>query len=216
MTVLTPAQVYTLARGAGFAPPMAAIMVAIAGPESGYRTDAVGDVGIQTGTWGPSVGLWQIRSIKADTGTGRPRDASRLKDPVFNASAAYSIYKSQGLGAWTAYSSGAYRSFLGKANAAAGTGGAAVPPVSSSPSSGTAGAQPVGLGPLEGWNPLAWPGQLLSRAAEGTADAVWAKVAPFLITWGFVVAGGTLVIIGTTLTAWPVAAKISGLPGGSK
>ncbi len=218
MTTLSPAQVYTLARGAGFDPATAAIMVAIAGPESGYRTDARGDVGLQTSVWGPSIGLWQIRSLKAQTGTGGTRDASRLTDPTFNAKSAYSIYKGQGLGAWSTYTSGAYRGFLTKANAAAGTGGAPVPLGTASGSTtttaGSTNAQLVDL-PGGNWNPLNWPGAILGKTAQGASGALWAQVQPFLVTSTFVVTGLAMITIGTTVTAWPTVAKASGLPGGT-
>lgn len=118
---LTPAAVYKLARAAGFDPATAVIMTAIAGGESGWNPDAVGDVGLQDATWGPSVGLWQIRSIKAQNGSGGVRDASRLKDPAFNARSAYAIYQSQGLRAWSVYTNGAYRRFLDQAQGASGS-----------------------------------------------------------------------------------------------
>lgn len=113
MSTLTAAQVYTLAKDAGLTPAAAAIATAIARAESGWRTDAVGDTTIQTDKWGPSVGLWQIRSLKADQGTGRSRDATRLTDPAFNARAMVEI---SGAGAnwrpWSVFTSGAYRQYL--------------------------------------------------------------------------------------------------------
>jgi hypothetical protein len=105
---------YSLARSAGFSATEARTMAAIARPESGLCTHARGDVGLQTATWGPSIGLWQVRSRKADYGTGRPRDASRLTDPAFNAASARSIYLSQGYGAWTTHGSPGYYAALGK------------------------------------------------------------------------------------------------------
>lgn len=199
MTVITPAQAYTLARGAGFNPATAAIMAAIAGGESGYRTDAVGDVGLQDATWGPSVGLWQIRSLKAQSGTGQPRDATRLTDPTFNARSAFSVYNGQGLSAWSVYTNKSYLNFMGGAQAGAAAGGAALPAGS---------ATQAGLGPFSGWNPLNWPGQLWSSVLTGAM----AGLGPFLITWGFVAGGAALVIVGATVTAWPTASKLTGGP----
>ena len=76
--------------------------IAIASLESGFDTEAVGDVGLQTATWGPSIGLWQIRSLKAESGKGTDRDATRLKDPVFNANSMAHISKNgSDFSAWT-------------------------------------------------------------------------------------------------------------------
>lgn len=135
---LSPSAVYQLARSAGFPASQAAIMVAIAGGESGWNPNAVGDVGLADDTWGPSIGLWQIRSLRSQTGTGRERDASRLKDPAFNARAARIVYQQQGFRAWSVYTSGRYLSYLGQgtgaavgevasAGATAGGGGSIVP-----------------------------------------------------------------------------------------
>ena len=91
MTTLTTSEVYALARGAGLDPASAVIATAVATSESGLRTDAIGDVGLEDATWGPSVGLWQIRSVKAQSGTGGTRDATRLTDPTFNAASMAAI-----------------------------------------------------------------------------------------------------------------------------
>jgi lysozyme-like protein len=91
-----------LARSAGFPEPTIAKAVAVARCESGFRAGAVGDLRRIDGTWGPSLGVWQIRSRYADFGTGHPRDASRLVDPVFNARATYVI--SRGGTDWSAWS----------------------------------------------------------------------------------------------------------------
>lgn len=121
MTTLTGAQVYQLAVGAGLSPPAAVIATAIAKAESGWNPDAVGDVNLENGTWGPSVGLWQIRSKKAAQGTGQDRDMTRLTDPIFNAQAMADI---SGMGtnfsAWTTYTTGAYKAYTSQAAAAAG------------------------------------------------------------------------------------------------
>lgn len=105
-------QVYALAVSAGFPADTARTMTAIAQAESGLDPNAVGDTTITSAKWGPSIGLWQIRSLNADRGTGRPRDASRLTDPAFNARAALSVYREQGLSAWSVYTSGKYRQYL--------------------------------------------------------------------------------------------------------
>jgi hypothetical protein len=113
VAVLTYSQVYALAREAGLNPAAAVIATAIAKAESGLRTDVEGDVGIQTDKWGPSIGLWQIRSVKAEWGRGTSRDGSRLKDPAFNAR---SMVEISGGGTnwrpWSVFLHDSYRKFL--------------------------------------------------------------------------------------------------------
>jgi hypothetical protein len=136
MTTLTMAQIYADAREAGFDPASAVIMAAIAMGESGGNPDAMGDVNLQNGTWGPSVGLAQIRTLKSDTGTGRTRDIDLLRDPIKNLTAAFSISSGgKDFTPWTVYNTGKYRSFLGQAQSSA---GAYVPGASVT-------AKPVGL-----------------------------------------------------------------------
>jgi len=108
------ATAYQLARDEGFSRAGAYTMAGIAGGESGYCTQAKGDKRIQTAKWGPSVGPWQIRSLKADRGTGRARDELALTDPVFNAKVAREVYLAQGFPAWGAYTNGTFRQFLGQ------------------------------------------------------------------------------------------------------
>lgn len=113
MATLSPAQIYTLAINAGLSPMKATTATAVALAESGGRTDAEGDVGIQTSKWGPSIGLWQVRSVKAEYGTGGTRDASRLKDPAFNAASMVSISGTGGnWRPWSVFTSGSYKKYL--------------------------------------------------------------------------------------------------------
>jgi hypothetical protein len=92
---------------AGGDPRLANIMAAIAMAESGGRANAT-----NSNTNGSTDrGLWQINSVHSQF------DAQRLlTDPLYNAQAAVAIEKSQGLGAWTTYTSGAYKSFLNSAS----------------------------------------------------------------------------------------------------
>lgn len=78
--------------------------VAIAMAESGGNPNAEGDKALQNATWGPSVGLWQIRSLKAESGKGTARDVTRLKDPAFNAQSMMSISRNGvDWGPWTTW-----------------------------------------------------------------------------------------------------------------
>jgi hypothetical protein len=95
---------------AGGPPKVARTMAAIALAESGGRVGAVGGPNTD-GSY--DYGLWQINS------SHRYSKARLLHDPGYNARAAVSVYHSQGLTAWSSYTSGRYRPYL--ANAATAT-----------------------------------------------------------------------------------------------
>lgn len=84
--------------GAGGAPELAPIMAAIALAES------AGEAGARNASSG-ACGLWQIN----------PRQPG-CEDPAQNARMAVAKYRSQGLGAWEAYTNGSYQQFLGAAS----------------------------------------------------------------------------------------------------
>lgn len=89
---------------AGGNPSMAPLMAAIADAESGGNPGSVNpndNYGTQS-----SFGLWQI-----STGTHQP-PAPNWSDPLENAKLAVAKYKSQGLGAWGTYTSGAYLQYM--------------------------------------------------------------------------------------------------------
>lgn len=116
---MTPAEVHVLAVAAGLDSDSAVIATAIAWAESNLNPNALGDVGLADATWGPSMGLWQVRSLKADAGTGRARDADRLFEPAFNARAMVAI--SAGGTNWTPWSvwkNGRYAEHLAAVRAA--------------------------------------------------------------------------------------------------
>lgn len=66
------------AAAAGFSGEALRTIVAIGFRESGWEPEAQGDVAIQTPVWGPSCGVWQIRTYKSETGTGGDRDIHAL------------------------------------------------------------------------------------------------------------------------------------------
>jgi hypothetical protein len=114
MATLSASQVAAYARQAGFSGTALDIAVAVARGESGWNPTAKGDVGIQTDKWGPSIGLFQVRCLKAETGTGKPRDCSALLDPAFNARSAFAISKQgKDWSPWTVFTNGTYRKYLG-------------------------------------------------------------------------------------------------------
>lgn len=112
-------EVAVILRRTGFLKSRAVVMLAIAKGESGLKPTAIGDETIQTGKWGPSIGLWQVRTIKAETGKGTDRDITVLYDPDRNAKAAYAI---SGAGVylkpWTIWKNGVYKKFMAEARAA--------------------------------------------------------------------------------------------------
>lgn len=121
-------QIYAQARAAGLSGPRAVIATAIALAESGGRPDAIGDRALETASWGPSVGLWQVRSVRSQSGTGQSRDATQLESPTFNAQSMATIsHDGSNFGAWSTYTSGAYRSHLSEVQAAIGSKGGANP-----------------------------------------------------------------------------------------
>ena len=173
MPTLTPARVYQLARDAGLDATQAVVATAVAMAESGLRTDAVGDTSLQNGTWGPSVGLWQIRSLKADAGTGRARDDTRLTDPVFNARAMAEVSAGgTNWRPWSVFTSGKYRSHLDQVTNAAGQ---PRHPCADDASGSVDNAPTIGGGLLDQLNPLAvfdgWSGELLGVGLKLTVTA---------------------------------------------
>lgn len=156
MAVLTPEQVARLALDAGLTAERAKVAVAVAKGESGFDTEAVGDEHLVNEKWGPSVGLWQIRSLNAQRGTGKARDETRLKDPAFNARSMAEI-SSGGTNwqPWTVYKSGAYLAHLAVAGDAVRKALAGeVPPVPGSEPSPEEASVPSGVGAI--FDPRTW------------------------------------------------------------
>jgi hypothetical protein len=94
---------------------------AVALAESGGRTKALGDEKITNKTYGPSMGVFQIRSLKDPKKYpgGQWRDGKRLLDPSFNVKAAWNISnEGKNWKAWSAYKNGAFSQFLDDAEAA--------------------------------------------------------------------------------------------------
>lgn len=107
-----------LLKVAGWADDKLDIGQAIATAESGLFYDAVGDVTLISEKWGPSIGLFQIRSLRHPASFGGVdlwRYAWPLRNPLYNAQAAYAITK-QGTDftAWSVFTSKSYEQYLGK------------------------------------------------------------------------------------------------------
>lgn len=91
-------------RQGGWPSNLIPVMVAIGGAESRWRINATHKN--DNGT--TDYGWLQVNSVHG-------YDSAKLTtDPVYTARAAYSIYKSQGLAAWSTYNNGAYKGFMGK------------------------------------------------------------------------------------------------------
>lgn len=190
---------------AGGSKNLAPLMAAIAMAESGGKTDAISPKNTD-GTY--DYGPWQINS----THTQFDR-AKLISDPLYNARAAVAIERSQGLSAWTTYTSGAYRSFLGTASGAIPTFGRTRPggqPAGQSSTFGSMSAQYDGylqestnIGSDSGGLSIPNPLDLFS----GPADAIGAVV-DFLkwIAWIFhprnilrvveFITGATIMLVG--------------------
>lgn len=74
--------------------------------------DLVGDQDLANETWGYSYGGFQVRSLRADKGTGRLRDEELLATVPGNFDAAVAIFRSHGWDAWSTFRSGMYEAYL--------------------------------------------------------------------------------------------------------
>jgi hypothetical protein len=216
--VSTAREAYAALRRQGASVATATLLTAIGGAESGWNLNAVGDVNLETTKWGPSYGIWQIRTLKAETGKGTPRDISRLRTGIdAQAAAAVAIKRSQGLKAWSTYTSGAYAGYLGEAKTVANrtnTTAAAAPTTTRAGVDPGPNATSVGLFPGGGLDPLNWPGAIAGSilggaagvaggAAAGVAQGLWSQIQPFAITSLFALGGIALVVIGLQVAAKP-------------
>jgi nucleoid-associated protein YgaU len=120
MTLMSQKQVTDLCVTIGFTAAQARIAGAIAMVESATVKDnkpyadttRIGDQALATVVWGFSYGLFQIRSLRAQTGTGQFRDAQRLPEAAFNCKSALTIFKQSGWTPWSTYNTGQYKAYL--------------------------------------------------------------------------------------------------------
>ncbi len=113
---MTPLQIAGVAWKAGFRGHDLTTAVAVSMAESNGDPRCQGDVGLEDATWGPSVGLWQIRSYNSELGSGGTRDARTNLNPLTNASHAYQISNhGTDWGPWSTFNNGAYLAFMGAA-----------------------------------------------------------------------------------------------------
>lgn len=134
---------------AGGSRALAPVMAAIALAESRGNPDATGKAAGEKGLWQINPKVW---------------GSLATYDPLGNARAAVHVEASQGLSAWTTYTSGAYRKYLGSAapqNAPTGTGQA----------SGTTTAGGRGSAGVSG-TPAA-PNSASSSSGSGSSGGLW-------------------------------------------
>ena len=117
MANFRPGQIANLLRQQGVAEDKIPTMTAIALAESSGNTQAFNPIGPDK-----SFGLFQV-NMHGGLGPARMkqfglRSEQELFDPTVNARAAKQILGSQGLGAWTTYTSGKYKEFLPQAQQA--------------------------------------------------------------------------------------------------
>jgi hypothetical protein len=74
--------------------------------------DKVGDKDLTDETWGPSIGGFQVRSLKAERGDGTIRDRLWLATFEHNVEAAATIFKGRAWEPWSTFTSGAYKAYL--------------------------------------------------------------------------------------------------------
>ncbi|MEV0371795.1 peptidoglycan-binding protein [Streptomyces sp. NPDC050636] len=101
-----------LATQVGFTGSDINIAAAVAMAESTGDPAAVGDEALADNKWGPSFGLFQIRSLRHPEQFTPPdtlRIAGKLKDPLYNAKTAKAIKAAHGWNQWSTFTNGAYR-----------------------------------------------------------------------------------------------------------
>lgn len=104
-------------------------LAALTEGESGRKVDSLGDVDIQDATWGPSAGVFQIRTVKAQRGTGQTRDVDRVATLDGGARSAVELWDQSvargkpGGQPWSAWQRGWHESYIATYTAIAKTEG---------------------------------------------------------------------------------------------
>lgn len=182
------------AQAAGMPNPR--LMAAIAMAESGGRTTAHNPLPPDD-----SYGLWQINMIgslgpsrRAQFGIARNAD---LFDPAVNARAAAKILASQGLSAWSTYTGGSYKRYMGVSSA-----GGATPVLDADD------FDPFGLVPdVQGLTDVA---DGIAGIAEGVQKAgAWISDVKSWVRVGYVAGGVVLVVVGAYIVAAPMVGKVA-------
>src|SRR5215469_1537542 len=172
----TPSSLAALWIQAGGDPRVANTMAAIAMAESGGQVSAQNPSG--------AAGLWQI----LPSAHPQYNVSELLSDPLYNAQAAVAVYNSQGFNAWSTYTSGAYRQFLGRSNVIKGYGGTRPggQPVGSGNGGGSSGATGDPATLLSNWETLR---DTPRTAPPGTANPFKWWLASFTGNWNNLAGG---------------------------
>ncbi|MDT0487193.1 peptidoglycan-binding protein [Streptomyces doebereineriae] len=104
-----------LATQAGFTGSDIKIAAAVAMAESKGDPVVIGDQKLVDHKWGPSIGLFQIRSLKHPEQFSPPdtlRVTAKLKDPLYNAKTAKAIKDAHNWKQWSTFTSGAYKQYM--------------------------------------------------------------------------------------------------------
>jgi hypothetical protein len=199
--ILAPSSIYGFARGAGFNPAQAVVATAVALAESGGKTTAH-CLDCFPGVKEDSRGLWQV-NVDA-----HPDMASwNLYDPATNAKAAYQISSGgKSFGAWSTYTSGAYRSHLAAAGGAAGSPTLTGPVQKTGGDTSSAGG---GVASTVG-NVLSDPfGTLFGSLTSGVTKDVYRIAVSAVLVLG----GAALVVVGLTRSVQSPVQKVANVGG---
>jgi len=105
-------------KAAGFAGVDLDVALGVSYVESDFGFwDAVGDIALVNDKWGPSIGGFQIRSLRHPEDYGAPdnlRTARLLREIDYNARVAFAIFKKYGWKQWSTFNSGSYLKYAGK------------------------------------------------------------------------------------------------------
>jgi Lysozyme like domain len=119
MAQLTDHQIAEHVVGGGFVGESRVIGVAVVLAESGGSTDIKGDVGLARRNVWSLCGPVQIRSLKAQKGTGGTRDELANLDPATNARHAHVIFtEAGGWTPWSTFNDRKHEKFLDRARSA--------------------------------------------------------------------------------------------------
>jgi hypothetical protein len=125
VSTLSAREIAEYAYQAGFRGERLTQAVAVAIAESNGVTGATGDTSLVDGKWGPSIGLWQIRSLQPSQRDRYPaeyplRERHANLDPLTNAKHAFAISNGgRDWSPWSTYGGPRYHEVMDRARAAA-------------------------------------------------------------------------------------------------